>query len=206
MNQWIINEIFLFSSIFIIGIYHLGLYFVRKKEISPLHFALFCGVVASRVLIDGELLLLKIFPYMSWELFMKVRYVSFSLVILTFCLFIESLYSQAFKKLVRKIVIVTCSIYSLAIIVTNADIYTYYVQFYQFIAVAYFLYVVTVLIRVIDRRQSSGVVFLCGLVAMFMTLINDVLFANEIIHWGTLTPFGVFLFILSLDAKGNIIF
>jgi len=59
-------DLFLFGSIFIMAIYHLGLFFLRKVDRSPLYFSLFCFVVAVRLLTTGERYLTHILPALSW--------------------------------------------------------------------------------------------------------------------------------------------
>jgi len=54
-------DLFLFGSIFIIALYHLGLFALRKKDRSTLYFSIFCFLIALRLLTTGERGILFIF-------------------------------------------------------------------------------------------------------------------------------------------------
>ncbi|UCF91371.1 MAG: hypothetical protein JSW39_24360 [Desulfobacterales bacterium] len=47
-------DLLLFGSILIMGIYHLGLYTIRRAEKAPLYFAVFCFLLAVRIITTGE--------------------------------------------------------------------------------------------------------------------------------------------------------
>ena len=66
--------LFLFGSIFIIALYHLSLFTLRRKTSSPLYFSIFCFLVALRLITTGERYLMYLFPNTSWELLAKLEY------------------------------------------------------------------------------------------------------------------------------------
>ena len=48
------RDLFLFGMLLIMGIYHVGLYFMRSKDPAPLYFAVFCLLFSLRMLLVGE--------------------------------------------------------------------------------------------------------------------------------------------------------
>lgn len=48
------RDLFLFGMLLIMGIYHFGLYVMRRKDRAPLYFGIFCLSFALRMLIVGE--------------------------------------------------------------------------------------------------------------------------------------------------------
>jgi transcriptional regulator with AAA-type ATPase domain len=85
-------DLFLFGSIFIIGMYHVGLFILRRKDRSPLYFSIFCFLMAVRILTIEERYLIHLFPKMNWEFMVKLEYVSFYLAIPVFALFMRSVF------------------------------------------------------------------------------------------------------------------
>lgn len=48
------RDLFLFGMLFIMGIYHLGLFFMRPKDRAPLYFGVFCLLFSLRMLLVGQ--------------------------------------------------------------------------------------------------------------------------------------------------------
>lgn len=89
-------DLFLFGSIVAMGLYHLALFGLRKSDLSSCFFGLFCLLISVRLLTTVERYLLHIFPRMSWELFIKVEYLSAYLAVPVFAVFLHRLFSQDF--------------------------------------------------------------------------------------------------------------
>jgi hypothetical protein len=63
----IISDIFICGVLAIMGIYHMGLYSLRKSDLSPLWFGLFCLTLSSRSLLTGTQLIYYLFPKKNWK-------------------------------------------------------------------------------------------------------------------------------------------
>jgi PAS domain S-box-containing protein len=189
-------DLFLFGSIFIIALYHLGLFAIRKKDRSPLYFSIFCFLIALRLLTTGERYLIHLFPNMGWELLAKLEYLSFYLSVPTFTLFMQSLFSEFSKRFVYVIVILG-SVLSCIVLFTPARIFSHTVQAYEIITLIVFLYGLYALIVCSIRKIDGAVIFLLGFIFLSLAVINDIMHVEQIIQTGYFTPFGLFIFILS---------
>jgi hypothetical protein len=96
-------DLFLFGSLFIMALYHLGLFLFRRKDPSALYFSIFCFLIASRLLTTGGRYLAHFSPHLSWELIVKLEYLSFYLAIPAFALFMHSLFPKFSKRFLRLI-------------------------------------------------------------------------------------------------------
>ncbi len=85
-------DLFILGSIFIMALYHLGLFTLRKKDRSPLYFSIFCFLVALRLITTGERYFIHLFPNTAWELMIKLEYLSYYLAVPAFILFMQSLF------------------------------------------------------------------------------------------------------------------
>ena len=74
-------DLFLFGSIVIMGLYHLGLFVVRRKDRSPLYFSIICFLIALRLFTTGERFLIRLLPDINWEILTKLEYLSFYLAV-----------------------------------------------------------------------------------------------------------------------------
>lgn len=190
-------ELFLCGSILVMGIYHLGLFAIRRRESSPLYFAMLCFCIVVYTLTSGETNIHYMVPDMSWELCSKLNILSFYLSIPIFLMFLQVLYPNEFLPYSLKIIQLLGIIFAAIVIVTPTKIHAYTLQFYEIIAISSLLYAVYILILGVLRKREGSAIFLAGFLVVFVTIINDILYDNEIIHTGRLIPFGLFVFILS---------
>ena len=189
-------DLFLFGSIFIIALYHLGLFTLRRKTPSPLYFSIFCFLIALRLITTGERYLMHLFPSTSWELLAKLEYLSFYLSIPAFVLFMQSLFVEFSKRFLRFIVVVFCA-FSCLVFLTPARIFSHTLrpaEIMTLIAAAYGLYV---LIVCTIRKRDGAFIFLLGFIILSLAVINDIMHVEKIIQTGHLASFGLFVFIFS---------
>lgn len=189
-------DLFLFGSIFIIALYHLGLFALRKKDRSPLYFSMFCFLIALRLLTTGERYLIHLFPNMGWELLVKLEYLSFYLSVPTFTLFMQSLFREFSKRFVYAIVVLGL-VLSCIVSFTSARIFSHTIQVYEIITLIVFLYGLYVLIVCSIQKTDGAVIFLLGFIFLSLAVINDIMHVEQIIQTGYFTPFGFFIFIFS---------
>ncbi len=193
----LLREIFLFGSIMIMGLYHLGLYLIRKKDNSPLFFALFCIIISLRLLLTGETFLLEIFPMMGYEPMVRMIHLAFYLAVPIFLLFVQSLFPAEFNKKILLLFLFLALIVFITVCAAPALIHTFWMQPYQIATLAVFTYAIIAVMIAVKRRREGAVIFVSGLFILFATAVNDVLFNNNIILTGYYAPYGLFGFIFS---------
>jgi PAS domain S-box-containing protein len=187
---------FLFGSLFIMALYHLGLFLFRKKDRSPLYFSIFCFLIASRLLTTGGRYLAHLFPYLSWELLVKFEYLSFYLAVPAFALFMHSLFPN-FSKIMLRVIEALALIFAAVVVFAPARISSYTVNPYEVITIGTLLYSFYIIIVSLMQRNFEALVFLVGFLILAITVINDMLHVDEVIQTGFFAPFGFLFFILS---------
>jgi PAS domain S-box-containing protein len=188
-------ELFLFGSILIIALYHLGLFLFRRQDRSPLYFSIFCFLLAVRVLTTGGRYLAHYFPQIGWELLIKIEFLTFFLATPVFALFIHSLFPKFSKRFLRLIEVIAIVFVGI-VVFTPARFYTYTVNPYEVITIMAIFYILYVIIVSLIDRNIEALIFLVGFLILGMTTINDMLHIDEIIQTGYFAPFGFFFFIL----------
>jgi PAS domain S-box-containing protein len=189
-------DLFLFGSILIMALYHLGLFLFRKKDRSPLFFSIFCFLIASRLLTTGGRYLAHYLPNLSWELLIKFEFLSFYLAVPAFALFMHSIFPDFSKRFLRLIELLAIA-FSCIVVFTPARFYTYTVNPYEVVTIVLLIYSLYVIIVSLAHRNIEALVFLVGFIILSTTTINDMLHVDEIIQTGFFAPFGLFAFILS---------
>lgn len=189
-------DLFLFGAIFIIALYHLGLFTLRKKTPSPLYFSIFCFLLALRLITTGERYLMYLFPNTSWEVLAKLEYLSFYLSIPAFVLFMQSLFREVSIRFLHLIVVASCA-FSCVVLFTPARIFSHTLQVFEIITLITAAYGLYVLIVCSIRKRDGAFVFLLGFIILSLLTTNDIMHVEKIIHTGHFAPFGLFVFIFS---------
>jgi PAS domain S-box-containing protein len=189
-------DLFLFGSIFIIALYHLGLFAIRRRDRSPLYFSIFCFLIALRLLTTGERYLVHLFPSMDWALLVKLEYLSFYLSVPMFILFMQSLFREFSKRFLYVMVALGFAL-SCTVLFTPPRIFSYTVQLYEIITFIVFIYGLYVLILCSIRKIDGAFIFLLGFIFLSLAVVNDILHVEQIIRTGYFAPCGLFVFIFS---------
>jgi PAS domain S-box-containing protein len=190
-------DLFLFGSIFIMAVYHFGLFFLRRVDRLPLYFGLFCFVVAVRLLTTGERYLVHIFPDMSWGLLLKLEYLSIDLAVPAFALFMNSLFSREFSRFYLRFVVAASIALSAVILLTPGRVFSNFLPVCQGLILLTFLYGLYVLVLALKHKREGAFIFLVGFIILSLAAINDITHTEKMIQTGYFAAFGFFVFIFS---------
>jgi signal transduction histidine kinase len=190
-------DVFLFGSILVMAFYHLGLFFLRRKEKAPLFFSVFCFLICMRILTTGERYLMEIYPAINWQLFAKLEYLSYYLGVPAFTQFVHQLFSHRLSKKFCNIVNATALFFSAAVIFLPVNLFSHTLPAYHFFTLLILFYALYVFISESMKKEVESIIFLAGFIIIFLAVINDMLNNEAIIQTGDLIPLGLFLFIFS---------
>ena len=193
----LIFEGFLAGSLVIMGFYHLGLFLLRKKDRSTLWFGLFCLDVALRTMVTGERILHGAVPFEYWEALLKVEYISMNIGLPLFLLFLRSLYPGEIPLRMTQILIGIDLALVLLVLVTPARIYSRTVDFHQLVIVVGVLLCTYGILKSVVRRRDGAVVVSLTSFIFILTVLNDILYNQQVIFTFQMVGFGLFIFIFS---------
>ena len=191
---WI--DLFMSGSIFIMAIYHLGLYVLRRKYTSPLYFGLFCFLIFIRTFTTGEYLA-NILLNVHWIVVKKVDFLSFYLSTGIFALFSYSLFRADFSDKILKIIVGICLTFSTIVVVAPPSFFVKTLSTYQLITLALALYLMYIIAVAVRNKREGALVYLTGWAVLFLMVINDLLYFNNVIQTGSYIHIGLFFFIFS---------
>ena len=190
-------EWFLFGSILIMGVYHFGLFALRRMDRSTLWFGIFCLFIALRTLSTGGKFLYWIFPEnLSWVCH-KIEYLTFYISVPVLALFLNSLFHEDFSRKVLRIICVIYFLGSVAVIFLPSRIYTQTVTAYQLFTVLAFIYYIYVLILALKNHREGSLTFLIGTATFFLFVVNDILYYQYILKTVEVAPVGLVIFLFS---------
>ena len=185
-------DLFLIGAILMIGLYHIGLYIVRRKDSSPFYFSLLCFFVVLRMSTVQEISILKVFPTLSWEWLINLEYLSFFLSLGLGGKFIHWIFPQEFRKRISNINMSVWVGLSLLVLALPALYSSEIVPFSQFLTIAVCAYYIWVLIQAIIRKRQGARLALAGFGFVVIAIINDILYFNYFLNFGSLIQLGIF--------------
>jgi len=190
------SDLFFLGAILIMGIYYLALSFIHKQGKEALFFSIYCFVIALRECATGDILLLSVFPHFPWKLLVIIEYITYFSAIPLFLLFIYFLFRDSLLKIIIKVVTAISLLFSIITLIFSVSISSRVIPVFQFIPILAGLYVIFILIRSFLKGDKTALIILLGFVAMFITIINDILFSSGIIHTFYTISYGLLLFII----------
>lgn len=190
----VIVQALLIASLFILGVYHLTMYAIRRKDVSSFYFGLFSFMLGIRATMQENTFLFQLFPNFNWELSKKIEYIILFLGVPILCMLIQSLYPQEIKKRVVQITQVTCSFFACIALVTPASIYTQIASIHYIFTLIILVYLVYVLILAVVHKRPFSYINCVVAIFFMITVALDILYYNQIIPYGNFTTLGLFIF------------
>jgi len=195
-NAKIAFDVFIFACLLIISIYYLGLFLMRRSEVSSLLFSVFTLLLSFRSLVTNEMFLYQLFPSADWQLMIKIDFIATTLCVPVFIYYIYLLYPVVVRRSIFTLFVASASVYSMMILFFPARVYSRFIVIYNIITVLACVFVIYVLVRAVAHRKEGARLAFAGFLILFITVIHDILAVNNIIHSIQLSSFGVFSFIL----------
>jgi len=192
LSSYLLNctkDVFIFGSLFFMGILNLTLYYKRKKDKSTLFLGLLALAVASRSALTGSRIIYEIFPNISWLLICKLCYVLIYIIVSLYFLFLKSF----FDKISSKVIKITNTINICSIVITLFI----YSEFLYLTLILYGLWIfssLTYILYIISKDKVNGKLFLPGFLILLFTSIYDILVNLNILHTEGILSLGLFVF------------
>ncbi len=188
-------ELFLIGSIFIMSLYHFSLFVLRKTDKSSLYFGMFTFSLILRVSSTSEYSL-RLLYNINWSLLVRIEFISIFLTLSSFVLFMRELFPKDFSKIIVKSILVISLVYILLLILPVKE-FTKYILYYQYILLITGVYGIILSIKILLKKRGNSIVFFIGYFGFILTIINDVLYANNVVNTGYLVSIGIFFFIFA---------
>ncbi|MGK5093205.1 SpoIIE family protein phosphatase [Deltaproteobacteria bacterium TL4] len=194
-DQFLGLDIFIIGALGIMGLYHLGLFFLRRQDPSPLYFGLVCLLLSLRSALTGERLLVQIFTDFSWEWFLTMNYLTFILPTPCFWFYIRHLYPAECSIRLGKWVSALTGLLALIVLFTPPLIFSHTAPPARILIMVSGLYLVYVLILAWMHKREYAVLMWVGMSVLVISTINDILYGYQILLTGHTFSYALFFFV-----------
>ncbi|MFB9276961.1 ATP-binding protein [Cohnella cellulosilytica] len=193
------------GSTFILGLYHLVIFILRRSNRAPLYFGLICLLVAIRLLPVKDGFGTLGFPEPDIRLILFFEHMTYYAGITCATLFRRELYPDEFsKKAVRPFVWIGCG-FILAAVVFPAEIYTRWSNLFYSFAFLSIAYHTWGLLAAIWRKRDGAWLHTIGSLVAGAAIIHDTLFLQSPHQYQGLgqpiVPYGL-MFMMFFEAIG----
>jgi len=191
----LVRDSLVIGSLLVIAVYHVLLYVLRRNDVTPLYFGLFCMCMAVRTMLVGSRFILEIFPAFSWEWFARVSYLTIYVGELFLISYIYYLFPQFLSRKIWRLTQFFTIFLTLLVLTTDIRVYDHSLIPFQIYSIGLVLYAVYASIQVARQRQEGAVLLILGFTLIFLTAVNDTLNRNGILTTPALLQFGVLGFV-----------
>ncbi|SFM55031.1 Glycosyl hydrolases family 2, sugar binding domain [Paenibacillus sp. 1_12] len=196
-NLKIAAEMFITASLLVIGVYHLLLFMLRRKDRATLYFGLFTVLSGIRSLLVGELLLTQLWPAFPWGLQFKIEYLILCSIGYIMTGYFDSIFPNYVSRWFHIGTRIVTSVFCIVVVVTPAIIYTKMLLAIGVMLVLHMVYLMIGLVQAAVWRMEGALIFLLVSVVAFVTVINDFLYYNEWSLIGNTSPLGLLVFTIA---------
>lgn len=186
---------FCLGIIFIIGLYHIGLFLLNKNDLPGLNFGLFCFDIFIFLSFRARLVNYFIKDF-DWELGNKIEYISLYLSLPLFYIFFYRSFPQQFKRFF-KITAITISLVFIGItLLTKTLEFSHTLEIFHYVLILYILVVSSGLVKALVKKASGSRIIFAGFLIFAIALINDILHVQNRINTDNFIIYGVVSFIV----------
>ncbi len=190
------QEVFLVGTLLFVFLFLIfAIVFGKINTKDNFYFSLFLLTQCLTFLLDGEIILMQIFPHISWAVESKLWHITSVLRTTFLVLFISSITRKKFSKIIEKGAVIFSAIVFAAIVFSPERIYTNFYPIYivfGLLGVFYSIFVISNSIKD-DRNLYLPLV---GLIVIFLTIFNDTFVDLGLYKAPFLIWVGVFIFVL----------
>lgn len=191
----LVRDSLVIGSLLVIAVYHIFLYVLRRNDVTPLYFGLFCICIAVRTMLVGSRFILEVFPAFSWEWFAKVSYLTIYVGEFFLISYIYHLFPQFLSRKIWRLTQLFTMALTVLVLTTGIRVYDYSLIPFEVYSIGLVLYAVYASIRVARQRQEGAILLILGFSLIFITAVNDTLNRKGVFTTPALLQFGVLGFV-----------
>jgi|GEM_PF-904350 diguanylate cyclase (GGDEF) domain len=185
-------EIFLLSSILILGLFFLALFSIKHDFKPPLYFAIIVLLVALRVMLTNNRQFYYLVYNIPWDIGTRLEFLTGYLLLPAFGLFF---YSLMYIKKIPAIWYIFIGMGAASIMImifTPNEFYANILPYYLNVCIGSLGYFFFVVIQGIRRKKPGAILYLIGMLSFVPAILLDI-YTNPTYYF---MPFGMFFMII----------
>jgi len=183
------------GMIFIMGLYHLGIYFLRIKNLTPLYFGIYCILSSIREFFIIERGINRIFIEIKFFYWIRIDQFFLFLSITSFAYYMKSLFPKDISKTIIRIAAIVHFLLGILIILSPLHLLFIFEELSKITIPLLSCYYIYIIIKVLKNKRESAILFLIGFSVVYLCIINDLLVSINLFSSDRLLPYGITILI-----------
>jgi len=198
LGKWAVVS-FCIGAITVMGLSHLVLYALRRRNVATLYFGIYCLLWTSYLLTSdsGDWVVGMLMLSIPEQLLNRVDLLSFVLSVPVLHAFFRALYADAFSRRLGQAAWVMAALFTLLGVSLPTLAFTSLIPAYYLFSIVMILYFLARLIVATRRRLEGALPILAGFIVLGGTGINDMLIDLQLIESVFSMHVGLLAFVLS---------
>ncbi len=188
----------LMGTMLIFALFFFFVFYYKKEDLSAIYFVLTLVGQALITGLDGEYVLYRIFPNLSWYFGLHLLFFMFFYRNLTFLHYLYQLLKKEFSFKALVVFTIIASVGYIFSIFAPVSSFQWLLYLYIFLALTSISYAAIILLKSV-KYQIGALYTLLGITALLFTGINDILYDFNKVHTFYMSGFGLFVFLFTLS-------
>jgi class 3 adenylate cyclase len=193
----IMFSLFLAGTLFILFIYFIWIYLLRRTEKVALWFGILCFDILIRTLLINERIFYSFFPHFDVNIGYRIEYLGFFTIALLFAFYLFNLFDRALPRIGLMIIGAINIIEAFIFLFTSSVFFTSTVLVCSIIMILEFIYFFILTIQQIAVRKKIALFLLLSWFIVLVCGLNDILYVNYIINTSQISQYAFILFLIS---------
>jgi class 3 adenylate cyclase len=193
----IMYTLFLAGTLFILFIYHIWIYLLRRTEKTALWFGVLCFIILIRTVFINERIIYNFFPNFNVNIGYRIEYLDLFIIALIFAMYLFNLFDRALPRIGLMVIGAITIIETVIILFTSSTFFTSTVLVCSIILFLEFVYFFILTIGQIAVRRKVAIFLLLSWLMVLLCGINDILYVNYVINTSQISQYAFILFLIS---------
>lgn len=189
-------DLFLAGALFIMAVYHLGIFAFRPGEYSSLLLSMLSLAVFVRQATVGEKFLALFLP-VPYDWLIRFEYLSWFFASVLFIHFLRVIFTDEIDQRILVLLYAVSVIFSSVVLLAPVHLFSWLAVLFQPVFYVEIAVSIWLMVRAVKRRRTGAGLVLGGGVLLMLAVFNDILNTNEVIHTGYWAPAGLLAFLAS---------
>ena len=196
-NHYILQDLLLIGVFVVVGLYHLMIYLLHRRDSELLWLAGVCLTVSLRALFLNKLLIYSIVPGVSWSLLMHMQYSMKFIALFTYIQLIRTICFYDVDRVIHNISVAVTLLALLYVVIMPTSVFTLTFNIQTLIMVVilgYYFFVVGSLLLV--RKREGAQLNLISMMFIIVAIIHDFYLYTNRIQSVQMVPYAILLTLL----------
>lgn len=187
-------DVFVIGALFIMGIYHLCLFSLRRSDPSTLFFGLVCMSVASYLTVTRDGVLMTLMPDLDFNLRLRFYNITWMCGVPMFTWFAHSSFPKHYRSWAPILMSVATLFFVTLALFTHPRYFVTKTLVYQFLTTAVCLHAIGAISYAWYKKVEGAGIFLTGLLFVILSVLLDIIAVQGYSPLPPMAGFGLFAF------------